>query len=264
MNMPTPSFLRFRVAILGVAGVTLALALPGFAANAKKEKANATATKASSAAAGATGDSAPILMSRTGGGSTFADVNELKAAAEKGNPKAEAQFGEMLLRGDATNAVVQDRAAGIAMLEKAARAGESSAAFRIGMLLDDGDGVTQDRVRALAYFKAAAAGGANEAYHNIGAAYASARGVKRDYAEGLAWLILAKKRGAQSDAEQALRDRMQKLGRPEMLAAAEKRAGEIERELARQKPVDLLPPPAAFNSGDTASVATPPALPKLP
>jgi len=101
-------------------------------------------------------------------------------------------------------------------------------------------------VRALAYFKAAAAGGVAEAFHNIGAAYASARGVKRDYAEGLAWLIGAKKRGAESPAESALRGQIQKLKKPELIPAAEKRAVEIERELGEKKVVDLLPPPAPW------------------
>src|SRR5262249_27046618 len=44
-------------------------------------------------------DSGPVLMSRTGGGG-WPNVKELEAAASKGNPKAQAQLGEMLLRGD--------------------------------------------------------------------------------------------------------------------------------------------------------------------
>lgn len=220
-------------AVIGGVLVASAFVLSAAAADSAKTKAKSGGD-----------DSAPVLMSRNGGGSAFADVNELKAAAQKGNPKALAQYGEMLLRGDAANGVSQDRAQALTMLEQAARAGESSAAFRIGMLLDDGDGVPQDRTRALAYFRAAAAGGAVEALHNIGAAYASGRGVKRDYAEGLAWLIVARKRGSKSPAEQAVRTQIEKVGRPEIIPAAEKRAGEIEAELARQKLVDLLPPPA--------------------
>ncbi|HUR57095.1 MAG TPA: tetratricopeptide repeat protein [Opitutaceae bacterium] len=200
-------------------------------------------------------DSAPILMSKTGGGGGWADVKELRAAAEKGNPKAEAQFGEMLLRGDAQYGVTQDRPRAIELLEKAARKGEASAAFRIGMLLDDGDGLPQDRARAMAYFRAAAAGGAIEAFHNIGAAYASARGVTRDYAEGLAWLIVAKKRGTESNAEPALRAQIQKLKKPELITAAEKRAEGIERELAGKKVTDLLPPPAPLGA---VAAETPP------
>jgi TPR repeat protein len=199
--------------------------------------------KAPPATNGPTSDSAPVLMSRTGGGKVWSNMAELQKAAKEGNPRAQAQLGERLLRGDE---IAQDKAAGLALLEKAARAGESSAAFRIGMLLDDGDGVAQDRQRALAYFQAAAAGGANEAFHNIGAAYVSARGVKRNYAEGLAWLMIARKRGAASDGEEAVRARIAKLGHPEWIAAAEKRVPEIERELAAKKPIDFLPPPAPF------------------
>lgn len=185
----------------------------------------------------------------------WADVKELTAAAEKGNPKAQAQLGEMLLRGDPDYDVPQDRNRALALLEDAARKGESSAAFRIAMLLDDGDGVPQDRQRALAYFRSAAAGGATEAFHNIGAAYSSARGVKRDYAEGLAWLILAKKRGSESPAEAALRAHIQKLKRPELIAAAEKRVPEIERELSQRPAVEFLPPPAPFIAMSSAGPA---------
>jgi uncharacterized protein len=227
---------------LPLAMVTALLALgvsvsPSSAASTKKSK-NETA------------DSAPVLMSRTAGagGSTWGSVKELTAAAEKGNPKAQTALGEMLLRGDPQHDVKQDRARALKLLEEAARKGESSAAFRLGMLLDDGDGVPQDRARAMAYFRAAAAGGASEALHNIGAAYASGRGVKRDYAEGLAWLILAKKQGAESAGEAALRAHIQKLKRPEMVTAAEKRAAEIERELAGKSPVEFLPPPGPLGS----------------
>ncbi len=185
-----------------------------------------------------TADSAPVLLSRTGGGNTWSDLAELQAAAQKGNPKAEAQLGELLWRGEG---VTQDRQRALSLLEKAARASEGSAAFRIGMLLDDGDGVKQDRERALAYFRAAAAGGVAEAFHNLGAAYASARGVKRDYVEALGWLILAGKHGADARAETALREHIQELKRPEWIAAGERRATEIEQEFARRKMVEFLP-----------------------
>ncbi len=200
-------------------------------------------------------------MSRTGGGSGWADVKELKAAADGGNAKAQAQYGEMLLRGDAPNGVTQDRALALTMLEQAARAGQSSAAFRLGMVYDDGEGVPQDRTRALAYFKAAAAGGATEAFHNIGAAYSSARGVKRDYAEGLAWLMVATKRGASPAGEEALRAHIAKLKRPELLVAAEKRSVEIAQELSQQKAVDLLPSASTASKGTASAVPTPTQVP---
>jgi hypothetical protein len=195
-------------------------------------------------------DSAPVLMSRTGGagGDSWADLAELQQAAKKGNPKAETQLGEMLLRGDG---IQKDEARGIALIEKAARAGQSAAAFRIGMLLMNGEsGVVKDPERALAYFRAAAAGGEAEAFHNIGAAYASARGVKRNYPEALGWLILARQHGANPGAEQALRTQLK--GKADWIAAGEKRAKEIERELAGKKVTELLPPAAPLNESVAA------------
>lgn len=192
----------------------------------------------------AEGDSPPVLLSKTGGGNSWSDVKELTAAAENGNPAAQAQLGEMLLRGDAEHKVRQDRPRALQLLESAARKGEASAAFRIGMLLDEGIEMPRDHSRAHAYFRAAAAGGVAEAFHNLGAAHAGARGVRLDYAEGLAWLILARKRGLETPAEPALREQIRKSRRPGLEQLAEKRAVQIEGELARSTVAELLPPPS--------------------
>lgn len=215
------------------------------------------ASLGSTVARAADRDSKPVLMSRTAGGSTWESVAEMTKAAEAGNAKAKAGLGEMLLRGDETHQVAKNVPRALDLLEQAARAGEASAAFRLAMLLDDGDGVKQDRARALAYFRAAAAGGANEAFHNIGAAYASARGVKRDFAEALAWLIVGRKRGLESPAEAAVRAQIQKMNRPQWLAAAEKRAPQIEAELAQKKPADFLPPPAPLVPTESSAKPAP-------
>lgn len=188
-------------------------------------------------------DAGPVLMSRTGGGGgAWSDVKELQLAAAKGNPKAEAQLGEMLLRGES---IAKDEKRAVALLEKAARAGHSGAAFRIGMLLAHGEsGVANDPVRALGYFRAAAAGGEKEAFFNIGAAHASARGVKRDYGEALGWLIVARQHGADASTETALRAQIK--SQPAWIAKGERRAKEIALEFAGKKVVDLLPPPASL------------------
>ncbi len=216
---------------LGLVAV-VCVAIPVFAAKPAKETKEAK-------------DSGPVLMSRTGGsGGAWSDVKELQQAAAKGNPKAEAQFGEMLLRG--SEGVAKDESRGVALLEKAARAGQSSAAFRIGMLLANGEsGVANDPARALAYFRAAAAGGEKEAFFNIGAAYGSARGVKRDYGEALGWLIVARQRGADASAENNLRAQIK--SQPTWIAKGEKRAKEIEQEFTGKKATDFLPPPAPFS-----------------
>ena len=201
-------------------------------------------------------NSSPILMSKTGGGDIWADVKELTAAANNGNRKAQAQLGEMLLRGNAEHKVTQDRASGLAMLEQAARAGDPSAAFRIGMLLDDGDGIVQDRARALDYWRAAAAGGSGEAFHNIGAAYAGGRGVKPDFAEALGWLTLAGKHGASATAAEALRTQLEERGGAEIIARGDLRTEEIERELAARKIGEWLPPAAPLVAIGPPAAAT--------
>ena len=208
-------------------------------------------TNAAKAPKQAPGDSAPVLMSRTTGG-VWSDMKELQQAAAKGNPKAEAQLGEMLLRGDR---IAKDEARAVTLLEKAARAGNSAAAFRIGMLLANGEsGVARDPVRALDYFRAAAAGGEKEAFFNIGAAYGSARGVKRDYGEALGWLIVARKRGADPSAETSLRAQIK--AQPAWIAKGERRANEIEQEFAGKKVIDLLPPPAPLDAVVTLTKPT--------
>ncbi len=171
-------------------------------------------------------------------------MKELQQASAKGNPKAEAQLGELLLRGEG---IAKDAARGLALLEKAARAGQSAAAFRIGMLLAHGEGgVAKDPARALAYFRAAAAGGETEAFFNIGAAYASARGVKRDYGEALGWLIVARQRGADGSAEKSLRAQI--ASRSAWIEAVERRAKTIETDFKDNKVVDFLPPAASFDT----------------
>jgi len=183
----------------------------------------------------------------------WADLKELEQAAAKGNPRAEAQLGEMLLRGDG---IAKNEARGVALIEKAARAGNSPAAFRIGMLLMHGDGgLAKDPLRAHAYFRAAAAGGEKEAFFNIGAAYGSARGVKRDYAEALGWLIVARQRGADPNAEKALRAQIK--AQSAWIAKGERRAKEIEREFTGKKVTDFLPPPAPLDRA-----VTPPKVPE--
>lgn len=182
-------------------------------------------------------DAAPVLLSRTGGGTTWADLKELEGAVALGNPHAEAGLGEMLLRGDG---VAKDPARGVALLEKAARAGHSGAAFRLGMLHAKGEaGLPRDYERSRAYFRAAAAGGEAEAFFNIGAAYASARGVRRDYAEALGWLIVARQRGADASAENSLRAQIK--SRRDWIATGERRALEIEKEFTGRTVVEFLP-----------------------
>lgn len=225
-NPITP--LPFRLLCAGL--IVAAATVPGLAA-AARETAPAR-------------DSAPVLLSRTGGGGElWSNVKELQAAAAKGNPRAEAALGEILLRGDG---LPRDDTRAVALLEKAARAGHSGAAFRLGMLLTHGEnGVARDPVRAMSYFKAAAAGGEAEAFFNLGVSHANGRGVKRNYAEALGWLIVARQRGADPGQEQALRAHLKSY--PPWITTGERRAKEIEAEFTDRKVTEFLPPVAPLD-----------------
>ncbi|HEY1109093.1 MAG TPA: tetratricopeptide repeat protein [Opitutaceae bacterium] len=170
----------------------------------------------------------------------YLDIDELRAAAEKGEPEAQEQYGEMLLRGD--DEVKQDEFRAVELLERAARAGRWGAAYRLGMLLTEGKGgLEKDPSRAIDYFRAAAVAGDKQALYNLGAAYASGRGVKRDYGEALAWFILARKNDEPLQVEVDLRKGMKSV--PAWIARGERRAREIVEEVKGRKVTDFLPPP---------------------
>jgi hypothetical protein len=191
------------------------------------------------------GDSAPKLLSTTGGknGSRWSNAAELKKAADAGDPKACAQLGDMLLRGDD---LPQDVAQAIVYLQKAMDGGEPNAAFRLGKIYYDGEVVPRDYAKAFSYYVPAAKAGVAEAQYNLGVMYAGAHGLKRDYVEGLAWLIVATKNGAPADGEKQVREQLQKINRQKQISEAEQRAAEI-----------LKDPKAAIPEGEPGSVNVP-------
>jgi hypothetical protein len=172
------------------------------------------------------GDSKPVVIS-TGKGNSWANVAELKKAAEAHDPKACSEYGDALVKGDEA---AQDISKGLLFLQEAAAAGEASAAFRLGKIYDDGDVAPQDFAKALSFYAAAAKAGVAEAQYNLGVLYATGRGTKRDYVEGLAWLIVATKNGATGDGEQKTRDQLLKIRRSRDIAMAEQRAAEILKD----------------------------------
>ncbi|MFT3868683.1 MAG: tetratricopeptide repeat protein [Nibricoccus sp.] len=205
-------------------------------------------------------DSAPVLISRTAGqGGGWSSIAELKKAAEAHNPRACAQYGDALLRGDG---VKQDTAQAMMFLREAFDAGEPNAAFRLGKIYDDGEHAPQDFAKAFSYYAIAAKAGVVEAQYNLGVLYVSARGTKRDYVEGLAWLIVATKKGATGEGEEKTREQMQKIKLGQLISAAEKRAAAIlkdpsvaEVNFTPPKPVAPanISPPAKVDLGDAPS-----------
>ena len=89
-----------------------------------------------------------------------------------------------------------------------------------------------------------AVGGVAEAFRNVGVAYSTGRGVKRDYAEAYGWLLLAKKHATAGTVADELHAFLTQLRRPELIAAGERRAPALERELAQTSVAKALPLPA--------------------
>lgn len=224
----------------------------------------------------ASGDSKPVLISTARGQSGgWASLAELRKAAEQHNPKACAEYGAALLRGE--DGAKQDVALAMMFLHEAATAGEPNAQFRLGKIYDDGEFAPQDYAKAFEYYSAAAKVGVPEAQYNLGVMYSSARGTKRDFVEGLAWLIVATKNGAGGDGEQKTREHLTQTKQQKQIAAAEQRAAAILKDPAAAAsnagPVtaeSIVPKktqaPARVDLGDAnspakANVAAPAALP---
>jgi TPR repeat protein len=188
-------------------------------------------------------DSAPKLISTTGGDDRrWPGLDALKKAAEAGDPEACFELGQMYLAG--ADQVEKNITRGLLHLETAAGRGHAGAAFRLGKIYADGELTPQNPEASLKYYRLAAAAGVSEAQHNLGAVHATGRGVKRDYAEGLAWLILAAKTNPEAVAsEQRLREFLAKGKRPDLVAAGEKRAAELAKQLAEE--AEKKRPPAA-------------------
>lgn len=171
----------------------------------------------------AEGFTPPQLVSK---GPKWKTVDQLRQFAAQGDAQACFELGDRLLNGDGMTA---DPVAARTWLDQAARGGVAEAMFRLGKMNFDGVGGPKSVDLALDYYAQAAVRGVPEAQHNVGAILVSGRGVKRDYAEGLAWLIVAEKNGAASDAVARTREHLAK--RPADIAAAEKRAAELQELL---------------------------------
>lgn len=220
---------------------------------------------------------APVLVSTTGGGDVpWESVEELAAAAQAGDPKANFIYAQHLEFGDQVDA---DPAGALEHYRRAAAADYPEAAFQLGKIYHDGLlGVREDQAEGLRLYRRAARLGSPEATYNVGAMLASGRGARRDYVEGLAWLMLAADRGSDpSNAVGQLRERLRR--RPAMIEAAEKRYRELATELGKvasvqqpsttgattlvPAPVPMTPAPMMAPKFEPAKVQVAPASPAL-
>jgi hypothetical protein len=187
-------------------------------------------------------DEAPQLISTTGGkGETGPKtLPELQKLAATGDPDACLLLG---LRCETGDGVTQDYVQARTEYERAAAGGVALAIYRLGRFYQNGFGVDPDAARAGELYRLAGLADVPLAQYNLGAMLVSARGVRRDYVEGLAWLILASRNQIEADGEPRARAHL--AGQPQVIAAAEKRAAELRKEIdARHGTKPSWPPPA--------------------
>jgi len=240
---------------LALALATLLAACALACATTHAQPAKKTPAKTTAAKRAAPADSAPQLISTTGGrdgddavpAKKWPDNAALKKAADAGDPDASYELGNRHLAG--SNDLPKNPARALLYFQDAARKGHRDANFRLGKLYADGDQTPRDYEKALAHYTAAARAGHALAQHNLGAMLASGRGVKTDYAEGLAWLILASRHDTEAaDGEKKLRNFLASINRPDAIASGETRARELAQELIIAKTAAPTMPPDGMNA----------------
>jgi len=180
---------------------------------------------------GARGDSVPRLLSTGESAPKWKNFDELKKQAADGDPEACLALGTAYETG---GEVEQDHVEARLWYERAARAGLIEADFRLGRFLSEGLGGSVDQAAAFGHYLKAAQGGIALAQYNVGAMLASGRGTTRNYPEGLAWIIVATRDPSVDPAgEQQLREHLAR--RPSDIAAAERRAAELQKEIEERR-----------------------------
>jgi TPR repeat protein len=128
----------------------------------------------------------------------------------------------------------------IALWEKAATQGESSAEYLLGLVYFTGDGATRDVLLAQSWFRKSAEQGNSPAQRSLGFCYADGTGVPRDLVQAHMWFNLAATHGD----EKAAKDRESVAARmsPQQIEDAQKLARDWRpsdgRAAAASAPVD--------------------------
>ena len=131
------------------------------------------------------------------------NIDELKTAAEKGDPKAQYTLGLAYYNGDR---VPRNHVEAARLWLLAAQQDLVEAQCNISTLYASGDGVPQDYQESLKWLRKAAdpeQGNNAGAQYNLGCAYRDGEGVTADDTEAVKWWRLAAEQG-DADAQYAL------------------------------------------------------------
>ena len=105
------------------------------------------------------------------------EVADLLTQAERGDPEAQLEVGEMYVAG---RDVPQNDVVAFAWYRQAAEAGVAAAQFNVGLMYSAGRGVPRDEAEAVTWYQQAAAQGLAEAQVNLGVIFAAGQVVVSD------------------------------------------------------------------------------------
>lgn len=118
-------------------------------------------------------------------------VEELKIAAERGDPWAQTMLGVRWATG---KDIGIDPVEAVEWFRKAADQGYDCAQYNLGYMYFNGLGVIKDYHQAASWYRRAAEQGYVHAQMNLGNMYALGKGVPQDMSEAYFWLTLAASR----------------------------------------------------------------------
>jgi TPR repeat protein len=127
-----------------------------------------------------------------------AALAEFKPLAEKGDPAAEINLGNLYMRG---LGVPQDYGKALQWYRRAADQGDAAGQSKLGLLYYYGLGVPLEYGEAARWFRRAAEQGEVSAQTILGSLYSLGEGVEKNNAEAYFWYTLAAEQGSPSAAE---------------------------------------------------------------
>ena len=119
--------------------------------------------------------------------------DQLKIAAEQGDPEAQVALALMYKKGEGVNKDYEEK---VKWYRLAANQGYASAQRNLAISFDNGEGVPQDYEEAAKWYRLAADQGDTSAQYNLANLYYWRReGTPEDYKEAFKWSILAAEKG---------------------------------------------------------------------
>ena len=130
-----------------------------------------------------------------------AEVEKLRAAAEKGDPVAQKNLGNCYYSGEG---VPQDYDKAVYWYRKSADQGYANAQNNLGNCYANGYGVKKDPVEAVKWYRMAAEQGLSNAQYDLALCYYNGEGVEKDLKHAVFWFRKAAEQGSPAQFNLAL------------------------------------------------------------